>query len=172
MEEIRDLRVQKTYDALITAFCDLMNEKSFEEITVKKLCAHAKTKTATFYSHFSDKYDFFAFMAKELRSSFIADIESDPGRNAATYYTSLVSKGMDYLEQNKKLAISVKGSGILSGILQFMPDEIMVRVSKVILKLHFSKGYISKLVTFSVKPQILLEIRAQNFVLLKEKIKV
>ena len=99
-----------------------------------------KNKNCNFYSHFSDKYDFFAFMAKELRSSFIADIESDPGRNAATYYTSLVSKGMDYLEQNKKLAISVKGSGILSGILQFMPDEIMVRVSKVILKLHFSKS--------------------------------
>lgn len=134
MEEIRDLRVQKTYDALITAFCDLLNEKSFEEITVKKLCAHAKTKTATFYSHFSDKYDFFAFMAKELRSSFIADIESDPGRNAATYYTSLVSKGMDYLEQNKKLAISVKGSGILSGILQFMPDEIMDELRKNLFK--------------------------------------
>ena len=39
-------------------------------------------------------------------------------------------------------------------------------------KIVFSFGYISKLVTFSVKPQILLEIRAQNFVLLKEKIKV
>ena len=125
MEEKRDLRVQKTYDALIAAFQELLAEKSFEEITVKELCARAKTRTATFYTHFSDKYDFFSFMVKELRRSFAKDAELTYSKDdASAYYTALVGKGMDYLEHNEKLANSVKGNGMLRGMLQFMPDEI------------------------------------------------
>ena len=125
MEEKRDLRVQKTYDALIAAFQELLAEKNFEEITVKELCARAKTRTATFYTHFSDKYDFFSFMVKELRRSFANDAELTYNKeDTSAYYTALVCKGMDYLEHNEKLANSVKGNGMLRGMLQFMPDEI------------------------------------------------
>lgn len=125
MEEKRDLRVQKTYEALIAAFQDLLTQKSFEEITVKELCARAKTRTATFYTHFSDKYDFFSFMVKELRRSFAEDAELTCSKeDASAYYTALVCKGMDYLEHNEKLANSVKGNGMLRGMLQLMPDEI------------------------------------------------
>lgn len=125
MEEKRDLRVQKTYDALIAAFQEMLSEKSFEEITVKELCARAKTRTATFYTHFSDKYDFFSFMVKELRRSFAKDAELTYNKeDTSAYYTALVCKGMDYLEHNEKLANSVKGNGMLRGMLQFMPDEI------------------------------------------------
>lgn len=125
MEEKRDLRVQKTYDALIAAFQKLLAEKSFEEITVKELCSCAKTRTATFYTHFSDKYDFFSFMVNELRMSFAKDAELTYNKDdAPAYYTAFVCKGMDYLEHNDKLANSVKGNGMLRGMLQFMPDEI------------------------------------------------
>lgn len=125
MEKKRDLRVQKTYGALIAAFQELLAEKSFEEITVKELCARAKTRTATFYTHFSDKYDFFFFMVKELRRSFAKDAERTCNKeDASAYYTALVCKGMDYLEHNEKLVSSVKGNSLLQGMLQFMPDEI------------------------------------------------
>lgn len=125
MKEKRDLRVQKTYDALIASFQDLLGEKNFEEITVKELCTRAKTRTTTFYTHFSDKYDFFSFMVKELRRSFAKDAELTYNKeDASAYYTALICKGMDYLENNEKLANSVKGNGMLSGMLQFMPDEI------------------------------------------------
>lgn len=125
MQEKRDLRVQKTYDALIAALQELLIEKNFEEITVKELCARAKTRTATFYTHFSDKYDFFSFMIKELRRSFVKDAELTYNKeDASAYYTALVCKGMDYLEHNEKLSNSIKGNGMLQGMLQFMPDEI------------------------------------------------
>lgn len=137
MEEKRDLRVQKTYDALIAAFQKLLAEKSFEEITVKELCSCAKTRTATFYTHFSDKYDFFSFMVKELRRSFAQDAElSYHKEDAPAYYTALARKGMDYLEHNDKLANSVKGNGMLSGMLQFMPDEITEE-----LRRHLRRDY-------------------------------
>lgn len=137
MQEKRDLRVQKTYDALIAAFQDLLAEKSFEEITVKELCARAKTRTATFYTHFSDKYDFFSFMVKELRKSFATDAELVySGAEASAYYTALVCKGMDYLAHNDKMANSVKGNSMLTGIMQYMPDEITEE-----LRQHLRRDY-------------------------------
>ena len=62
MDKKLDLRTQKIYVALIKAFEELLQEKSFEEITINELCDQAQTRRATFYKHFSDKYDFFQFM--------------------------------------------------------------------------------------------------------------
>lgn len=58
MNEKRDLRVQKTYTALFSAFENLITKKNFEDITVRELCDLALVRTATFYKHFTDKYDF------------------------------------------------------------------------------------------------------------------
>lgn len=41
MEKKTDLRVQKTYRALMAAFEALMAEETFDDITVNELCARA-----------------------------------------------------------------------------------------------------------------------------------
>lgn len=41
MEKKNDLRVQKTYRALMAAFEALMAEETFDDITVNELCAWA-----------------------------------------------------------------------------------------------------------------------------------
>lgn len=131
MQEKRDLRVQKTYDGLIDAFQELLKEKTFEEITVKELCARAKTRTATFYSHFSDKYDFFAFMVRELRKSFSNNVEVTYSKNEPTdYYTTLMKNGLEYLEMHDKMANTIKSNNMLVGMLQFMPDEMTDELKK------------------------------------------
>lgn len=135
MEEKRDLRIQKTYDALITAFQELLTEKTFEEITVKELCSRARTRTATFYTHFRDKYDFFSFMVRELRKSFAKEAELIYSQTeAAEYYTALVRNGMDYLERNNKMANSIRNNSMLIGIMQFMPDEITEELRQHLLR--------------------------------------
>lgn len=60
MEKL-DLRVQKTYRALIEAFENLLKEKEFETISVKEICEVALIGRPTFYKHFLDKYDFLTF---------------------------------------------------------------------------------------------------------------
>lgn len=125
MTEKRDLRIQKTYDSLIDAFKNLLSEKNFEEITVKELCLKAKTRTATFYTHFSDKYEFFYFMVKELRRNFTNEAALDYDKSDATgYYSALLQKGMNFLENNGKMANSIKNDSMLRGICQYMPDEV------------------------------------------------
>lgn len=131
MAEKIDLRIQKTYDSLIVAFQELLQEKSFEEITVKELCSRARTRTATFYTHFDDKYDFFFFMVKELRKSFANSVDSicEKG-DAADYYIQLLRCGMNYIEQNGEMAKSIRNSSMLVGMLHLMQDDMTEELRK------------------------------------------
>ncbi len=63
MEQL-DLRVQKTYKALVEAFERLLLEKEFESISVTEICDAAMIRRPTFYKHFLDKYDFITFFIK------------------------------------------------------------------------------------------------------------
>lgn len=67
-----DLRVAKTYRALSEAFTRLLEERSYEQITVADLCDAAMIRRTTFYKHFSDKDDYFAFYAKSICDEFEA----------------------------------------------------------------------------------------------------
>ncbi|MFC2662375.1 MAG: TetR/AcrR family transcriptional regulator [Eubacterium sp.] len=109
----RDLRVQKTYMALFQAFRELIQEKSFESLTVRELCDKAMVRTATFYKHFSDKYDFFAFMVQELRD----DMQPESGISSMSgkeYYLQLIRNGLTFLERNKALIQVVDSDNMMS----------------------------------------------------------
>jgi len=55
-EERVDPRVLRTRQLLQRAFTDLLNEKSFEAITVQEIADRATVNRVTFYAHFQDKY--------------------------------------------------------------------------------------------------------------------
>ena len=63
-----DLRIKKTYRALFEAFTELLEEHRFEDVTVAMLCDRAMIRRTTFYKHFRDKNDYFAFYVDELMS--------------------------------------------------------------------------------------------------------
>ena len=56
MEVKLDLRIYKTYKALHEAFTEILEHKSFEDLTVNELCDKAMIRRATFYKHFADKF--------------------------------------------------------------------------------------------------------------------
>ena len=53
---MQDRRVQKTKEAIRSAFMTLVTEKNLEEVTVKKLCEVANINKSTFYLHYRDIY--------------------------------------------------------------------------------------------------------------------
>lgn len=61
-----DLRIKKTYRALFDAFTELLEEHRFEDLTVAMLCDRAMIRRTTFYKHFRDKNDYFAFISMSL----------------------------------------------------------------------------------------------------------
>lgn len=55
--KVRHVRTTKTRKSLIEAFVEIVNEKSFEKVTIQDLTERAQINRATFYAHFQDKYD-------------------------------------------------------------------------------------------------------------------
>ena len=130
-----DLRTRKVYDALIEAFTKLLAEKQFEDITVKELCDCARTRTATFYNHFSDKYDFFAFMVKEKRSSFMPNSDTtDENDTFEKYCISILNNSLDFIEEHKQMAQHIMTDSLLSimmnPISKEFTDQFRIRMER------------------------------------------
>jgi AcrR family transcriptional regulator len=64
-----DLRVRRTRKLLSDALVALLAEQPFESITVRQICERAMVHRATFYTHFTDKY--------ELLRSVLNDVQTD-----------------------------------------------------------------------------------------------
>lgn len=66
-----DVRVKRTYKQLIESLLKLLNEKSFDEISISEICDGAGVHRATFYKHFNDKTEFLNFCVNQL----LADVD-------------------------------------------------------------------------------------------------
>lgn len=123
-----DLRTQKTFDALIEAMRQLLSEKDFDKITVRELCDRARTRTATFYNHFSDKYDFVAFMVREehARKFHLPDAGAPDGEGE--FFSALVRSSYDYVDQNAKLMVSLRSNDFLKSIVQSSSADLVEEI--------------------------------------------
>ena len=72
MAKDKDLRFIRTNQMLCSSFTELLDRKKFEDITVNEICEKALIRRATFYTHFLDKYDFFAYFVRQNRDNFIS----------------------------------------------------------------------------------------------------
>jgi len=52
-----DPRVKRTRKLLEQAFIELLDDKSFQDLTIQDITDRATVNRATFYAHFEDKYD-------------------------------------------------------------------------------------------------------------------
>lgn len=67
-----DPRVKRTRQLLVQAFADLIQEKSFQSITVQDITERATVNRATFYAHFEDKYDLMDYSIRDAFRHFLA----------------------------------------------------------------------------------------------------
>ncbi len=125
MEEKRDLRIQKTYNALFSAFISLLETKKFEEITVNELCDRAMVGRGTFYKHFADKYEFLSFMIKDLYRTHIRQVDNmDKHYDPISYYTCLIRIGIDFMEANTALMSCVESSSIFNLLQEIIAQDV------------------------------------------------
>lgn len=119
-----DLRIQKTYAALTRAFTDLLKVKSFEQITVRELCDAAMVRTATFYNHFSDKYEFADFVIRDLLQRYHKDKERTKDLSGQEYYERLLDDAFTLLESNTDLIRSLASDSMLWSISEAIRNSI------------------------------------------------
>ncbi len=103
-----DIRVKRTYNNLINGIIALLNEKSFDDVSVSQICEVSGVHRATFYKHFNDKYEFLNFCFDSLLNTISFDtleIGSSPEiikRNIMHFVYCILS----FIDENRKLFTS------------------------------------------------------------------
>jgi AcrR family transcriptional regulator len=69
-----DLRVKRTKMLLREALIDLVAEKGFDAVTVGEIAERAMVNRATFYRHYTDKYDLVTSIFEEVVAQAIQEI--------------------------------------------------------------------------------------------------
>lgn len=133
MEQNLDLRIQKTYLSLKTAFASLMEEKRFEDVTINELCQRAMLRRTTFYKHFADKYEFFAFFIRELADSFRDQLPPDVmDGGAGEYFLQMSQELVRFSHLHEKMVQNIVRSSMFPLLLSILLEEITEDVTLVL----------------------------------------
>lgn len=120
----RDLRVTKTYEALFAAFSELIVEKPFEQISVTELCERARTRRATFYKHFGDKYEFLHATAREYRRRFMDRALASVGEgDERSTIEAVVRSGIAFVDENYWLLSAYRRDNLLLSMLDMSGED-------------------------------------------------
>ena len=139
MNEKTDLRIIKTKQKLVDAFTDMIDKIPFTDISVYELCQNANVRRATFYKHFSDKFDFLRYYVKLLEEEiFTSTSPLKRTRAPIDYYASYVSHIIQYLNYNEKIIQALVGTEdffnvlniILSGTYDVLIRDLTEDVSR------------------------------------------
>lgn len=130
-----DLRVEKTYAALIRAFTCLLEEMPYEDITIAQLCDKALIRRTTFYKHFADKNEFFVFYIESLRDEFEERCLSqvDPV-SVQEHETRMLNELVRFLLEHEKLVDNVMGSAVSTVLLDALGDVIRRDIEQAIIR--------------------------------------
>ncbi len=126
MRTKEDARVTRTKTKLFDSFKELLSEKTFEEITINEICIRSGIRRATFYKHFSDKYDFLAGLTRQLRQDFDEKIwknESWSSRHLSDYYIEYMKAIVAYLDKNREIVKMIFDSNMTSSLVEVIVEE-------------------------------------------------
>ena len=127
----QDLRVQRTKKALITTFSDLLETKSFDNITIQDLCEKANVRRSTFYRHFNDKYDLLNHIVGSLIEYFrtLHLPEIDP-KDPRQFFNKFMKDILLFISDNKAMVKSVISINIYSEVYQILYNQIYAVVKR------------------------------------------
>lgn len=120
-----DIRVIKTHQALTSSFFQLLSERKFEEITIHALCERAGIRRATFYKHFSDKYDFFGFIMRQQQARYDAASGSPANDfDLPDYCVRICKYAISFFEENQHLVAASLESKMLPRLFDIVSEQL------------------------------------------------
>lgn len=159
-----DLRVEKTYKALIENFEALLQENKFEEISVTQLCEAAMIRRPTFYKHFLDKYDFLTFFIKHKMNKIFdkafSEIDKSSDKSSLKEYEFFILVFKQLLNQFDNLLNLIFSLQMNSDIIVEL--EGIKRFGQTILKNHVSIEDDDISLNNDYKAQIIMGITIQS----------
>ncbi len=125
MSKEQDFRFRRTNQMLCAAFTELLSRKTFENITINELCEKALIRRATFYTHFMDKYDFFAYFIRQNRDAFARTwaIEGEV-RSISGFSIHMFQQLIHYLSEHMSMVHNIMNSNAFPILLDILAEEI------------------------------------------------
>lgn len=117
MEQIEDYRIIKTKSAIKKSIADLLEEKSFDQISISEIVKKAGITRKSFYNHYQDKYDFVEKYQKELAKEIHQLTKPYPLQSKAFFYEIF-----SFLESKGKLLEGLLSSRGSLEIQEFLKD--------------------------------------------------
>jgi AcrR family transcriptional regulator len=111
----KDLRVQKTLNAIDNAIITLLEQKPFESITIQDISSEAMINRGTFYTYYKDKYE----LIESYQNSMMTDIEQLLYKNITgsslkdvdeSDLNNTILKMFQYLKDNRKRVLVIANS--------------------------------------------------------------
>lgn len=116
--------MKKTKEKLFSAFRALLSEKPFEDITIQEVCSKAEVRRATFYKHFTDKYDFLAVMTAAIIQRFDARMSrSRLSSYPVEYHIEYEKKLVRFLVDNEDIVDLVFKSNMMPTMVTIIVHE-------------------------------------------------
>jgi len=97
--EVRDPRIRRTRQLLQGALRELLQERSFDEVSVQEIADRATVNRATFYDHYNDKYALLEAMVAGQFHNLLHErnVRFDSGCPAAA--AAIIQAGCDHMLQ-------------------------------------------------------------------------
>lgn len=129
-----DRRIQKTRQAIMNTFMELMSEKNFEKITINEIAERANINRGTIYLHYIDKYDLLDKCIETYIAQLVQHCSEKQNENESP--TNTVLRGaFEYLQINfdyYKVLLTNEGVPLFRNQLYKMISQILnEQVSKI-----------------------------------------
>ncbi len=136
-----DLRIKRTQKAIIDAFYELLEEKSFNNITIIDICDKALINRGTFYTHFEDKYQLLDKCIMDIMYGFDDEVDKVHGdSDLIVYYHDVLDVIMTYLTAQRKhlktIITKADSSLVFDKVHAILIDNIVRKVGKLPVKDH------------------------------------
>ena len=126
-----DIRMTRTRAMLRDALEKLLDEKSFEDISVSEICELSTVRRATFYRHFKDKNDFYEWFLQTMTDQFLAEAgEADEVGSLEEYTRYMHRKLIEFSLENRGLFRRNIGKTALAGSLDMLMSQAATGIAE------------------------------------------
>ncbi|MBR4027237.1 MAG: TetR/AcrR family transcriptional regulator C-terminal domain-containing protein [Lachnospiraceae bacterium] len=150
MEKKLDLRIQKTYRLLHNAFLELLEEKSFDKITVNELCERAMIRRTTFYTHFTDKYQYYSFFIRELAEEITAQNTKNKNiQDLTEYMIENAHSFFSFVSSHRNLTKHITDTNMDPLLFQLLQEEFDEQLHYLLKELYPNNNELQNTLTAS-----------------------
>jgi AcrR family transcriptional regulator len=144
-----DIRTVRTYGLLTSTLEQLLECKRLEDISVTEICKLSTVRRGTFYRHFTDKYEFFAYYLRTLADQFMQSAEQrDELSDLSTYARHMHRSLLEFTERHTSLVRNHLGQAMVTETMDMIVNQI---AEGIVLRIERYPSYVNGEIAVSAK---------------------